>query len=121
MKTKLWAIGLMIVCTLFTSTAQLLYKSGADKLEFNLMSLISNWNIFLGLLLYGIGAVLLIIALRGGEVTILYPIIASSYIWVALGSGYFFREIINSMRWVGIIFIMMGIILVNFGGKDREK
>jgi hypothetical protein len=36
MTTKLWAIGLMVLCTAFTSFAQVFYKLGAAKLEFNL-------------------------------------------------------------------------------------
>ena len=119
MKTKLWAIGLMVICTLFTSAAQLFYKTGANKLEFNLLSIISNWPILLGMFLYGIGAILLIIALKGGEVTVLYPIVASSYIWVAFGSGYFFGEIIAPLRWIGIIFIVIGILMINFGQEDK--
>ena len=119
MKTKLWAIGLMVICTLFTSAAQLFYKTGANNLEFNLISIISNWPIFLGMFLYGIGAVLLIIALKGGEVTVLYPIVASSYIWVALGSGYLFKEIITPLRWIGIILIIIGILMINFGQENK--
>ncbi len=119
MKTKPLAIILMIICTLFTSIAQLFYKSGADKLEFNLISIISNWNIFLGLALYGMGAILLIIALRWGQVTVLYPILASSFIWVTLGSSYFFRETITLSRWIGVFFIIGGILMINFSGVEE--
>ena len=121
MKTKLWALGLMVLCTLFTSSAQLFYKAGADKLEFNFMSMISNWSILIGLLLYGFGAVLLIIALKGGSLTVLYPIIASSYIWVALGSDYFFGETINISKWAGVMLITTGIIIINLGDIKITK
>jgi multidrug transporter EmrE-like cation transporter len=118
MKTSLTAIILMVLCTLFTSSAQLFYKSGADKLEFNVLSIISNWNIILGIVLYGIGAVLLIIALKRGSVTVLYPIVASSYVWVAIGSSYFFGELMNSLRWWGVVSIIAGIIMINVGEKE---
>ena len=119
MKTKSWAIILIILCTLFTSSAQLLYKSGADKLEFNFLSIVSNWNIILGIILYGIGAILLIAALRYGKVSVLYPIVASSFIWVALGSSYFFKEVIGLLKWSGIILIVIGILIINFSGKEE--
>ena len=115
--TKRWALGLVVVCTLFTSFAQIFYKLGADRLSFDLISLITNWQIIIGLILYGIGAVLLITALKGGDVSVLYPIIATSYIWVSLLSMYFFGEIINLYKWVGIGFIFFGVILVAKGGK----
>lgn len=120
MKTKLWAITIMIICTIFTSSAQIFYKLGADKLSLNIISIITNWAIILGLILYGLGAVLVIIALRGGEVTVLYPIITLSYIWVSFGSSYFFGEEMNPFKWVGIFLIMVGIILITFGSKDKK-
>ena len=119
-KTKLWAVILMVLCTIFTASAQLLYKSGVHKLEFSLVSIISNWNIILGIVMYGLGAICLIVALRGGQLTVLYPIAASSYVWVALGSGYFFGEIVNKFRWIGIIFIMIGIVMIALNEKKTD-
>jgi multidrug transporter EmrE-like cation transporter len=120
MKTRLRSIVLMIICTIFTSTAQILYKIGANKLTFDFISIITNWPLIIGLALYGVGAGLVIIALRGGEVTVLYPIITSSYIWVTLASGYIFNETINPIRWVGVSLIIAGILFITFGEKDKE-
>jgi drug/metabolite transporter (DMT)-like permease len=115
--TERWAIGLVIVCTLFTSFAQIFYKFGADRLIFDIFSIITNWPIIIGIILYGTAAVLLIIALKGGDVSVLYPIIATSYIWVSLLSMYFFGDIINLYKWIGMIFIFFGVVLVAKGGK----
>lgn len=120
MKTKLWAISLMIVCTALTSSAQILYKTGANKLSWDIYSIITNWHILTGLILYGLGAILVIFALKGGEVSVLYPIVTSSYIWVSLASGYFFNEVIGFFRWIGIGLIIIGIILITIGAKDKE-
>ncbi len=119
-RTKPWALGLMVICALFTSSAQILYKMGANKLSFNIISIITNWQLILGITFYGLGAILVIIALRGGEVTVLYPIITSSYIWVAIASIYFFKEIVNLSRWIGIFLIILGILMIIFGAKDKE-
>ncbi len=117
---KKWAIGLIFLCTLFTSTAQIFYKFGAGKLSFDLFSIITNWQVITGLCLYAIGAVLLIIALKGGELTVLYPIIATSYILVSILSNYFFGEIINLYKWTGIIAIFFGIIFVTKGAEKSK-
>lgn len=119
MKTKRWAIALMIVCTLFTSSAQILYKMGTNHLSFNFISIVTNWQIIAGLFLYAIGAALVILAFRGGEVTVLYPIVTSSYIWVTLASTYYFGEVVNLLRWSGIVFIILGIFIITFGSKDK--
>ncbi len=120
MPTKAWAIGLMILTTIFTSTAQVFYKLGADKLQFNLVSIITNLPLITGMALYIIGAVIMITAFKGGEVSVLYPIIATSYIWVSLLSSYFFNETINLFRWVGIFIIIAGIISISLGSKEKE-
>ena len=120
MGTKLWAIGLMVMCTAFTSFAQVLYKLGANRLEFNLISLVTNIPLIMGMVLYVIGAVIMIIAFRGGEVSVLYPIVATSYIWVSLLSIYFFKEQLNFFRWVGIFIIISGIILIGLGTKEKK-
>lgn len=119
MKTQPWAIVLVLFITALTSSAQLLYKMGADRLSFDLLMLLSNWPLLLGMLIYGIGAVLLIIALKHGEVTILYPIIATSYIWVTLFSWILFGESISYLKLIGIISIVVGIVFISFGSKQE--
>jgi undecaprenyl phosphate-alpha-L-ara4N flippase subunit ArnE len=120
MKTKAWAIGLMIITTLLTSTAQLLYKAGAERLEFDLMSILTNYFLLSGLLLYMIGAVLMITAFKGGELSVLYPIVATSYIWVGIFSYLIFDENVNFLRWLGITSIFFGVVLVGLGSKDKK-
>lgn len=120
MPTKAWAIGLMILCTAFTSFAQVFYKLGANKLEFDLLSIITNLPLITGMVLYILGAVIMIIAFRGGEVSVLYPIIATSYIWVSLLSIYFFNENLNLFRWIGIFVIIIGIIFISLGSREKE-
>lgn len=120
MPTKAWAIGLMILCTAFTSMAQVFYKLGATRLQFDLMSLITNLPLITGMVLYILGAIPMIIAFKGGEVSVLYPIIATSYVWVSLLSVYFFNENLNLFRWIGIFVIIAGIIFISIGSKEKE-
>ena len=120
MKTRLRSIILMIVCTIFTSTAQILYKTGANNLKLDFVSILTNWPLMLGLLLYGLAAGMVIIAFRGGEVTVLYPIITSSYIWVTIASSYIFGEIISITRWAGVILIIIGILMITLGDKKTK-
>ncbi len=127
MATKPWAFGLVLFCTLLTSAAQIFYKLGANRLEFNfislndfIMSLVTNYPLMAGFFIYGIGAVLLITALKGGELSVLYPIIATSYIWVSFLSVRFFNESINIYRWIGIITIIFGISFIGLGSKKNS-
>jgi undecaprenyl phosphate-alpha-L-ara4N flippase subunit ArnE len=117
MSTKLWAALLVVFTTFLNSIAQILYKFGAEKLEFNLLSILTNYYIIGGVTLYIIGGVLVILALRHGEVSVLYPIIATGYIWVSLLSVMFLGETMNVLKWLGIAAIIGGIVLIGFGSK----
>ena len=118
MKTKKWAILLVLFTTLLTSTAQLLWKKGSATLEFSIISAATNYFLIGGILLYVVGGILMIISFRGGEVSVLYPIIATSYIWVTLLSVKFLGEQINAFKILGISSIIIGIICIGLGSKN---
>jgi len=120
MATKLWAMMLMFFTTFLTSTAQIFYKLGVETLSFSLLAIITNLNIIAGLFLYGIGGALMIISFRGGEVSVLYPIVATSYIWVSLLSGFFLNEDMNIYKWLGISIIFIGIVSIGLGTRHSE-
>lgn len=118
MATKLWAILLVLLTTFLTSSAQILYKIGSATLTFDITSITTNYYLLGGLLLYIVGGTLIIISLKGGEVSVLYPIIATSYIWVSLLSVKFLGENMNAYKWVGIAAIIVGITSIGFGSRD---
>jgi drug/metabolite transporter (DMT)-like permease len=120
MDKKSLAIVAMFLTTLLTSSAQLLYKLGVAELSFDIISIITNWQIIFGLMLYAIGAVIMIKALKYGDVSMLYPIIATSYIWVSIGSSAFFDEIMNLWKWLGVLTIMVGVSIISYGSKKEE-
>ncbi len=116
MKTSFWAIMIVVFVTLLTSSAQMLYKFSANKLELDFYALITNYYLFSGLFLYGIGAIFLIIALKYGEVSVLYPIIATSYVWVAVMAWLFAGESLSLLKIAGIALIVVGVAAIGVGG-----
>src|SRR3989338_4534783 len=118
MATKLWAALLILFTTLLTSSAQILWKKGSATLTPDILNILTNHYIMGGILLYVVGGVLLIISFRGGEVSVLYPIIATSYIWVSWLSIFFLNERMNAFKWFGVAFIIFGIISIGYGSKD---
>ncbi|MBI2655719.1 EamA family transporter [Candidatus Woesearchaeota archaeon] len=118
MATKLWAALLVLFTTLLTSSAQIFYKLGSKTLTLDPLSIITNYYLIGGLLLYAVGGILMIVSFRGGEVSVLYPIIATSYVWVSFLSIYFLGEVMNAYKWLGVLGIIAGIALIGFGSKD---
>jgi len=115
MATELWAIGLVILATFVGAFGPiLLKKASAEKLS-NISSLIKNYNLFGGVFLYGLGTLLFIPALKGGELSILYPFVSLTYIWVALLSVRYLGEQMNKYKWVGIVAIILGVTFIGIG------
>lgn len=122
MKNLTKTVLLVVFCTLLTSIAQIFFKYASDKLTLNsiqffIFSALTNLNLYIGVLIYFIAAALLLIALKNSDLSVAYPIIATSYIWVALLSRYFFNEILTTKNWLGILVILIGVSLTGLGGK----
>jgi len=117
MATKLWAALLVLFTTLLTSSAQILWKKGSASLAFDISGIISNYYLVGGLILYAVGGVLIIISFRGGEVSALYPLLATSYIWVSFLSVWFLGEAMNNFKWLGIMLIVVGIASIGLGSR----
>ncbi len=113
---KTGAILLVIFCTFLTATAQVLLKLSASNLH-SIASIVTNYYLIAGCILYGIGAILLILALRKGELSVLYPFIALGFVWVALLSIVVFHESISLLNWMGMASIMIGVSLIGVGSK----
>jgi len=112
------AVGLVFCCTIFGATAQLLLKTGANQLTHaNPLGIITNFALLAGLSLYGISTVLLVLALRDGELSLLYPVIALTYAWVTLLSVVVFHERINPIKLGGIAVIIAGVAVLGRGQK----
>ena len=117
MKKKYKGIALMLICTLFTAFGQFFQKKGTEILILDFFSLITNYYLILGLGLYGIGAFILIFALRYGEINVLYPIISLTFVWVTFLSVMFLGESTSTTQLLGIGIILSGVVFINKGAK----
>lgn len=113
------SVGLVFLCTLFGVAAQYFIKSSGMQLaEITLAALLSNWRLWTGLSLYGVSTGLLILALRDGELSLLYPVISLTYVWVTILSVLVFHERLTGFKLAGIATICFGVALL---GKGRSQ
>ena len=66
----------------------------------------------MGLIGYAAALVLYIIALSGGQLSVVYPVFASSFIFVALISAAVLKEKITPVRAIGVLLVFIGISIV---------
>jgi len=117
MATELWAIGLVISATLIGAFGPILLKKASAKKLSKISSLMKNYHLFGGVSLYAIGTMLFIPALKGGDLSILYPFVALTYIWVSLLSVKFLGEKMNLIKWGGITLIIVGVSFIGLGSR----
>ena len=100
-----------ITSSLLGATGMLFFKLGSKKASFKIKDWLTNWKVILGLALYVIALVAMIIAMKSGDLSIVYPIYALSYVWVAIYSRKFLKEKISWVNWAGTFVIILGIAL----------
>lgn len=117
MATQLWAIGLVVLATLVGAFGPILLKKASAKRLSKLRALATNYHLFGGVSLYGLGTLLFIPALKGGDLSVIYPFVSLSYIWVSLLSVKFLGEKMNKIKWLGIALIIIGVSLIGVGSN----
>jgi drug/metabolite transporter (DMT)-like permease len=128
---------MVVAFTLLASIAQVLIKTGANTLNqipfgtftnvvmgsmhFQISAIViaglTSVPLIGGLVLYGIGAVMMVLALQHGELSVLYPVISLSYVWVAILSVVIFHEHMNVFRLAGISVIILGVAVLGRSGS----
>ncbi|MFH1787889.1 MAG: EamA family transporter [Candidatus Altiarchaeota archaeon] len=117
MATQLWAIGLILFSTFIGSFGSVFFKKGADRLSLSVSSLARNWALPVGFIFYVSSAAIFIYALRGGELSVLYPLVSLTYVWVCFWSIWFLGERMNRAKWIGILSIVLGVGFIGLGAK----
>ncbi len=100
------AFYLALLAALIASIAQYFLKTGADKLPAITLALL------FGLFLYVVSTPFLIGALIFGEVSYVFPVYASSFIFVSLISVFLIGETMSLINWIGIILLTAGVIII---------
>ncbi len=119
-------IFLVLLCTALGAAAQILLKMGGNGLAGHTAGeilaqpalILKNMPLIIGYSLYGLSTVFMVLALRRGELSILYPIISLTYVWVLVLSVMIFQEHLNSWKLLGIAAIVFGVSVL---GRDSRS
>jgi multidrug transporter EmrE-like cation transporter len=93
---------------------------GANKLSHpSLLQMATNLPLMAGYSLYGISTLLLVLALRKAQLSILYPIISLTYVWVTILSVIIFAESMNVSKVLGLLIIVCGVAVLGTDGRKK--
>ena len=111
------SILLVCACTILGSLAQLLIKTGMSHFSPTLTGLLTNVPLIVGYSIYGINTLLMVLALQNAEMSMLYPIIALTYVWTTLLSYTVLGEPSNFYKNIGIATIVVGVAVMSWGPR----
>jgi len=112
MKTPGVSIILFAIAALLGAVGQFLYKSGAARITDAFWSYL-NLRLLGGVICYVAVMVLFVAAFkRGGQLSVLYPIYASTFIWAAVIALAAYGTPIKPVNLAGMAFLVAGMFLM---------
>ena len=96
-------VALMLSSSLATCLGQLCWKLSADGTLIYLLG---------GFALYGAGALLMILALRCGELSVLHPMLGAGYVLSLLLGSIVLHEPLGARKLLGVAAICLGAFLL---------
>jgi multidrug transporter EmrE-like cation transporter len=104
---------LFLFAALVGALGQFLYKSGAERTTDVWYSYLLNWRLATGVVCY-LGVMVLFIAAfkKGGALSVLYPLYASTFIWAALIGQVAYDVPIKTINIAGMALLIIGMYLM---------
>lgn len=113
------AIGTMILAQLMTAIGAILLKKGTTEFEFKdeltetILTLISNYKLILGAILYFVAAIILILVLRSQQLNLIYALTSLGYVFVMILSIKALEEEMTKYKFISMVLIVLGSILIS--------
>jgi drug/metabolite transporter (DMT)-like permease len=102
-------ISLIILASLSTAVGQMFWKLSEKFLDFHFI---------IGFCLYFCGALLMIIAFRFGDLSVLHPLLSFGYVFSLYIGSVFLDETLTTSKILGTLIIFIGATLI--GGGDHD-
>lgn len=113
MQTPVTSIVLFAVAAVLGAAGQFFYKSGTEATGDSLTSYLLNPRILVGVACY-VGVMVLFVAAfkRGGALSVLYPVYASTFIWASLIGYFAYATPIRPVNMLGMAVLVLGMYLM---------
>ncbi len=113
MQTPTISIVYFLIASLLGAIGQFLYKSGADNATGSLWTYVLNARILVGMVCYILVMILFVAAFkRGGSLSVLYPVYATTFIWAAIIALLMYHDPIRPLNVAGMALLVGGMYLM---------
>jgi undecaprenyl phosphate-alpha-L-ara4N flippase subunit ArnE len=118
MSLRVMGLTFVTIAVLFEAAGQLAFKYGAESAHADVSKwgpfrrLWRNRSVAVGIVCFVAQTVLWTMALRLLDVSIAFPASSLSFVFVALLSKFWLQEQVGLERWIGLGFILGGVVLI---------
>lgn len=121
-KSKTMIVVLFILYVCLSAGGLILFKLGSGDMRVNVTSTIFSirfsWKMLLGIVCYGCSFLLWLYIVSQMNLSLAMPLsVGLVNLLVLLGSSFFLKEQITAFQWAGVMVIVIGLALINIGGK----
>ncbi|HUP03113.1 MAG TPA: EamA family transporter [Bryobacteraceae bacterium] len=107
---------LVLAASVIGSFGAVFLKFGSARITRNPLSFL-NPQLAFGVALYLGSSVFYFLGIKGGQLSILYPLVSLGYIWTLLWARLFFQESFTKQKCAGLALILAGVVLVGMGAS----
>ena len=120
--TPLVSIVCVLIASVLGAGGQYLFKSGTDRMTGGALSFLFSPWVWAGLICYIVVMFFFTYAFRkGGTVTVLYPIYASTFIWSAVMGWMIYNQPIRVVHVLGMGLLIVGMYCMGIGNAVVGK
>jgi drug/metabolite transporter (DMT)-like permease len=105
---------LVFAASILGSFGAVFMKLGAAKLNKSILSFLS-FELAAGVSLFLGSSVFYALGIRGGQLSVLYPMVSLGYIWTLVWARLFFGEAFTKQKFMGLGLILLGVVFVGLG------
>ncbi len=115
---------MVLLCTVLNAVSNIFLKRGLATLGEHptmaaaAVAIFTVPLLFFGFVLLGASTVLFVLALRKGDLSLLFPVFTLSYVWVAILSVEILHETMNGLKVAGLATIVAGVAVM--GRASRQ-
>ena len=123
---------ILLVGLVFESTGVILLKKGMNVIGemhgynaaevFRIMKAgATNPQILLGVFFEALFFICLLVLMSKSDISFLWPLTALSFVFATFAAMWFLHERVSSVRWAGVVFIMIGAALISYSEHAKPK
>jgi uncharacterized membrane protein len=112
--TPLSSILLVLLGSLIGSVGMVFLKKASADLHKGFHHIVSV-NSAVGVTLFVISSVFYLIAIRNGQLSVLYPMVSLSYVYAMIWARLVFNEALTKQKFLGLGLVVMGVFFLGLG------